>query len=48
MGPSTDRLGVWRDLSGVYDQDELKAARRLGKDTRNIAAHGADGVLGEP
>lgn len=44
-GRLTERFGVWRELDGAYDQRELRDAKQLGKDIRNIAAHGADSVL---
>lgn len=44
-GRLSDRYGVWRDLAHHYSQLELKEAKRLASDIRNITAHGSDDVL---
>jgi hypothetical protein len=41
----TNRLGIWRDLTGLYTQREIRDAGTLARHHRNIAAHGSDTVL---
>ncbi len=41
----SDRYGVWKDLAHHYSQLELKEAKLLASDIRNITAHGSDDVL---
>jgi hypothetical protein len=44
-GRLSERYGVWKDLTHHYSQMELKEAKRLASDIRNITAHGSDDVL---
>lgn len=44
-GRLSERYGVWKDLTHHYSQLELKEAKRLASDIRNITAHGSDDVL---
>jgi hypothetical protein len=41
----TERFGVWKQMSGVYGQRELKEAKQLARDLRNITQHGSDDIL---
>lgn len=41
----TERFGVWKTMSGVYGQRELKDAKQLARDLRNITQHGSDDIL---
>ncbi len=38
-------FGVWKEMSGVYGQGEMKEAKRLARDLRNITQHGSDDIL---
>ena len=44
-GRLSERYGVWKDLTHHYSQLELREAKRLASDIRNITAHGSDDVL---
>lgn len=41
----TERFGVWKEMSGVYGQRELKEAKQLARDLRNITQHRSDDIL---
>jgi len=41
----TERFGVWKAMGGVYGQRELKEAKQLAHDLRNITQHGSDDIL---
>jgi hypothetical protein len=44
-GACRSATAVWRDLTHHYSQLELKEAKRLASDIRNITAHSSDDVL---
>jgi hypothetical protein len=41
----TERHGIWRELRGIYLQEEIEEAKDLARDLRNIATHGSDDTL---
>jgi hypothetical protein len=41
----TERHEVWLEMRGVYSQKEIKEAKSLARDLRNVATHGSDDTL---
>jgi hypothetical protein len=44
-GRFAERHGIWREMKDAYSQKDIKDAKVLVRDLRNIATHGSDDVL---
>lgn len=44
-GRLAERHGIWREMKDAYSQKDIKDAKALTRDLRNIATHGSDDVL---
>ncbi len=44
-GRFAERHGIWREMKDAYSQKDIKDAKALVRDLRNIATHGSDDVL---